>query len=195
MNYLAHCYFSEASQKSLLGNLMGDFVKGKAQVYHDPEISQGIALHRAKYTDSHPVVKRSKSRITVIRRRFSGIMVDVFYDHFLARNWVMYSDADFENQVSNWYRQLNLAMAINPPDRLLTVIKLMSAEDWLGSYINTDAISKTIDRISRRIRFPNTMHGGGVELLDNYASLENDFNEFFPELIHYVEEIKLKVKG
>lgn len=189
MNYLAHLYFSGNTQLSLLGNLMGDFVKGPSHSYTDHEIVTGIELHRRidKFTDHHEVVKKSKNRISTERRRYAGIMVDVFYDHFLAKHWEHYSDHDFKRQIEFWYLKLGADSKVELPGRMQHALKKMTEEDWLSTYRTREGIADTIDRISRRIRFKNNLAGGGSELVENYRDLEQDFHDFFPQLICYVE--------
>ena len=195
MNFLAHLYFSGNNHHSLLGNLMGDFVKGRAISYSDRKSVDGIKLHRKidKYTDSHPIVRQSKNRIQSERKRYAGIMIDVFYDHFLAKNWSRYSNDNFEQQVQNWYVKLNSETHIILPDRMRLTLKLMRDEDWLSTYKSTEGISNTIDRIAGRIRFENRLKGGGEELVDQYDALENDFNLFFRHLKHFVESERMTV--
>jgi acyl carrier protein phosphodiesterase len=90
MNFLAHLHLSGNNPNIMLGNFMGDFVKGKSyRQQYEPEIIKGIELHRSidEFTDSHPVVTESKNRLRPTYRHYSGVIVDVFYDHFLAANW------------------------------------------------------------------------------------------------------------
>lgn len=193
MNYLAHLYFADDSPKSLIGNLLGDFVKGKAShQYTDKVIIDGIALHRAidKYTDSHPIVIESKSRISAKRRRFSGIMIDVFYDHFLARQWKAFSSSDFDTQIRQWYADLNAEIDIHLPENMKVMMHKMIKHDWFTAYRSLDGISASINGISKRIRFDNQLAGGAVELTDNYTELQDDFYRFFPQLKHYVKTIQ-----
>ncbi|MEG3858940.1 hypothetical protein QT974_07445 [Microcoleus sp. herbarium12] len=94
INYLVHLFLSDGTPESLIGNLLGDFVKGSAVNLYDREIRNGIDLHRKvdRYTDSHAIVRSSKSLVCSQRRRFAGVLVDVFYDRFLAKNWLEYSE-------------------------------------------------------------------------------------------------------
>ncbi len=188
MNYLAHCYFSTGTQNSLYGNVLGDFVKGHNHGFLEQEITDGIALHRAidKFTDNHPTVRKSKHRISDKRKRFAGIMIDVFYDHFLAMHWEKFSPYDFDTQINEWYSTLNAETNIELPERMKIMISQLTKHDWFSGYKTQDGISASIDGISRRIRFENTLAGGGIELVQNYSLLENDFLEFFPLLKRYV---------
>ncbi len=192
MNYLAHLYFSSGSQNSLYGNLLGDFVKGSSHGYLDQEIVDGIKLHRAidKFTDSHSIVIQSKNRVSKERKRFSGIMIDVFYDHFLAMHWDNFSSSDFNIQTQQWYKKLNSETDIELPERMQVTIRKMQENDLFSLYKTFNGVSMAINRISKRIRFENSLAGGGKELTDNYAELENDFHNFFPELIEYVQTIQ-----
>ena len=193
MNYLAHLYFADNTQLSLLGNLMGDFVKGKSYNSFHPEIVKGIKLHRLidKYTDSHLIVRQSKNRISNERRRFSGVLIDIFYDHFLAKNWTKFSDTDFFNHVHDWYKKLNSDIDCEIPENMKRITKIMHEEDWLSSYKTVGGIGSVLNRISLRVRFQNNLTGGEEELLANYQYLEDDFYEFFPQLKHYVNNMGL----
>ncbi|WP_455204025.1 acyl carrier protein phosphodiesterase [Kaarinaea lacus] len=191
MNYLAHLYIAEATQTSLLGNLLGDFVKGSAHKNFHDDIVTGIHIHRFidKYTDNHPIVKLSKCRINSYRRRFAGILIDIFYDHFLAKNWHRYSTKDFNFQINDWYTKLPKEFDSNTPDLLKYVLEKMRYENWLKSYADVDGIASAVNRLSKRIRFKNNLCGGAQELVKNYDALENDFFQFFPLLVESVNNI------
>src|SRR6476469_1163611 len=106
MNYLAHLYLADNSPESILGNLLGDFVKCQAAFNIYPiAIKKGIQLHRQvdAYTDSHAVVRESKKLISNINKRYAGIIIDVFYDHFLAKNWLTYSSIPLNEFAANVY--------------------------------------------------------------------------------------------
>ena len=106
MNYLAHLYLAEVSGTSLVGNFLGDFIKGRLEQAHLPkEYEVGVSLHRKidVFTDSHPVVLRSRTRISKLRRRYAGIVIDMAYDHFLALNWTGYCDMPLNQLVQNFY--------------------------------------------------------------------------------------------
>ena len=186
MNYLAHLFLSEGTPESLIGNLLGDFVKGSIKNIYSKEIIKGINLHRKidSFTDSHPIFRSSKRLISLNRRRFSGMMIDVFYDHFLAKNWSEYSNialSDFTNRV---YQVLQENKSILP-ERLKNILPDMITNDWLKSYQDSNVIDRAINGISRRIKRKNNLCGGVEELLLNYQQLQADFSLFFPELIDY----------
>ena len=170
---------------------MGDFVKGKAFDSFHPEIVRGIKLHRLidKFTDNHSVVMQSKNRISSKRKRFAGVLIDIFYDHFLAKNWTRFSNTDFCNHIHDWYQKLNSVIDYEIPENMKKVAKKMHKEDWLSSYKTVDGIDNVLNRISLRVRFKNNLNGSVEELLANYHNLEKDFYEFFPQLRQYVDNL------
>jgi acyl carrier protein phosphodiesterase len=192
MNYLAHAFLSRATPDLLAGGLLGDFVKGRTGLQqYRPTICAGILLHRAidRYTDAHPSVQASCALISPARRRFAGILVDVFYDHFLARHWQRYSAqplADFTQQV---YATL-LPDIASFPQRLQRMLPRMAADDWLASYAEIESVDAALHGITRRFqRFARAavLADGVQELLHHYAALEQHFLDFFPELLDFVE--------
>lgn len=186
MNYLAHLFLSDGTPESLIGNLLGDFVKGSIENIYPQQIIKGIYLHRKidSFTDSHPIFRSSKRLISLNRRRFSGIMIDVFYDHFLAKNWSEYSNIALNDFTNCVYRILQENKNILP-QRLKNILPDMIAYDWLASYKEGAAIDRAINGLSRRIKRQNSLFGGVEELFLNYQQLQADFSMFFPELIDY----------
>jgi acyl carrier protein phosphodiesterase len=205
MNYLAHLYLAEDRPHSFIGNLLGDFVKGSIGDDYPIEIRKGIELHRKvdRYTDAHEVVRSSLKLISPLRRRFAGVIVDMFYDHLLAKNWQIYSTtplADFSQKV---YGVL-IANHELLPERLQQMLPYIIKEDWLTSYREMNTIARALNRISNRIvkRFgrENTLLNSIEELEANYQQLESDFHSFFPDLIDFVKaqrelEERLKQNG
>jgi acyl carrier protein phosphodiesterase len=195
MNYLAHALLSHATPGLLIGGMLGDFVKGSLGERYDPEIRAGILLHRGidRYTDAHDLVHASRARISLARRRFAGILVDVFYDHFLARHWARYTELPLEEFTQQVYATL-VPHAAGFPERLQRILPRMAADDWLASYAEIEAVDAALHGIARRFarftRFARApvLAGGVQELLQNYTTLESDFLAFFPELHRYAAE-------
>ena len=188
MNYLAHVFLARHSSAAMIGGLLGDFVKGSIHGY-PAEIRAGIVLHRAidRYTDAHHLVRSSCALMSVRRRRYAGIMVDVFFDHFLACHWHRYTQTPLSVFTHATYAEL-LARSAEFPQRLQHVLPHMTQHDWLGSYQEVEAIDAAINGISRRMRRANPLLGGAQEMLDNYASLQANFLQFFPDLLQFVQE-------
>ncbi len=195
MNYLAHLYLAEDSDESLLGNLLGDFVKGRLLDQYSPEIIKGIKTHRKVdfYTDNSAMFLECKNLLHVDRRRFAGIIVDLSFDHFLAKNWAVYSDIELSEFANRVYALLIKHESILPP-KLLQRMPYMIGDDWLVSYKNIDTIELALNAMSRRLsrRFERAavIKYGIEDIKDNYDELEQKFSEFFPELISFVEEYR-----
>lgn len=189
MNYLTHLLLSENSSLARIGNLAGDFVKGSDEMLLHPDIRRGILLHRLidAYTDRHPIVRQSKARIDITYRRFAGVLIDIFYDHFLANHWSVYSDISLDDFVQAIYQDLQQYRSLLTP-ALQTVSPWMIAGDWLSSYQHLSGISHVLERMSKRIKRANPLSHSIEELHRNYAPLEQDFHRFFPELMNYVDQ-------
>lgn len=191
MNYLAHLLLAENTCQSRIGNLLGDFVKGKLERYetcYSEEIINGIKLHRKvdEFTDTHPIYIRSKRRI-VDNKRLSGIIIDICYDHFLSKNWAIFCDEKLDKFVDNIYRELEDNQNIFPTN-LQQALPRMIAEDWLGSYKTPEGVGLAFARIARRLKRENNLATALYELINNYSEIESDFLSFFPEVIIYVEK-------
>lgn len=186
MNYLAHAWLSRATPELLTGGMLGDFVKGRPDGRYSPAVCAGIALHRAidRYTDDHPVVQASRARIAPERRRFAGILVDVFYDHFLAVHWQRYGDLPLERFTRHVYGVL-WPQRRGFPERLQRMLPWMRAEDWLASYAEIEAVDAALRGMARRFRFAERaapLATGVHELVAHYGAFERHFHEFFPQL-------------
>jgi len=182
VNYLAHLYLSPPQDDALLGSLLGDFVKGPLGDRYRGPVAAAIVLHRRldAYTDAHAAVQRSKSRVSAARRRYAGIMIDMFYDHFLARSWQEFHHEPLETFSARVYALLERRHA-ELPERLQFVAPRMAARDWLGAYADTANIERALDGIATRLRRANRLAGAGEELLADYAGFEADFRAFLPQ--------------
>lgn len=190
MNYLAHTLLSHHSPEAILGALLGDFAKGPLDTAWPRAVREAILLHRAidRYTDAHPVVLTSRLLVSPARRRFAPILVDVFYDHFLARHWDEFCDLPLPQFAEHVYDVL-LTHRAELPARLQFVAPFMAHDDWFGAYARLDGIDAAVNGIARRMqRFPRAaaLRGGVEELQRNYDAFEHDFSRFFPQLLHHV---------
>jgi len=195
MNFLAHAFLSRSSPELLIGGLLGDFVKGRERLQqYSLAVCAGIHLHRAidRYTDAHATVRASCALISPARRRFAAILVDVFYDHFLACHWTRYADLPLEDFTQQVYATL-LPDIASYPERLQRILPRMAADDWLASYAEIESVDAALHGIARRFqRFARAavLAEGVQELLDHYAALEQHFLDFFPELLGFVETVQ-----
>lgn len=187
MNYLVHLFLSDPTPECLLGNLMGDFVKGRLDDTFPPEIRRGIAQHRTvdSFAQRSLAFRQSKSRLDERYRHGKGILVDIFYDHFMARNWRRHADIPLNAFARHVYRLLEAHVELLPPG-LQAVAPRMIAHNWLESYREEKVIGRVLERISARLRRPTLIGEGLAELEKNYAGLERDFEAFLPEALGHL---------
>jgi acyl carrier protein phosphodiesterase len=189
MNYLAHIYLASHSDDAMIGALLGDFVKPAADSMFSPEMAAEIVTHRKidTFTDSHPLVLDAKALFQGPRRRYAGILLDVFYDHLLARHWARYADVDLDGFIARFYAALSRRAGVLPPN-LARLAPYMIEQDWLGSYVSYAGVDSAVRRISTRLsRNGELMREALVDLEANYDALEKGFHAFFPELIAFVD--------
>ena len=181
MNHLAHALLAAEAPLLLAGALAGDFVKGRLDLLPFPRLVAGIRMHRGvdAYTDRHPVWRRSRARLAP--RRVAGVVVDVAYDHFLARHFDRYSDVPLPEFSARTYRTLLEHRASLPP-RLRAVLPRIVAEDWLTSYRWIEGVERTFDRLARRLE---ALAGAADQVRAHYRPLEADFLEFYPQLARF----------
>jgi acyl carrier protein phosphodiesterase len=197
MNYLAHIYLASQSDDAMIGAMLGDFAAAKYAGDYTPEIEREIAIHRKvdMYTDSHPVVLAAKQQFEQGRRRFAGILLDIFYDHVLIVNWVRYSDRPAEELIARFYSALQARRAILP-ERLQRMLPYMVEHDWLGSYREFSGVELAVTRVSQRLsRNGELLRDGLEDLHKNYAQLSAGFHEFFPDLIGYAARTREQMQG
>lgn len=183
MNYLAHLLLADGSPQTLVGGLLGDFAKGLDLSSLPAAMREALLAHRRidAFTDAHETVRRSRARISPGFSRFAGILVDVFYDHFLAVHWTAYSHESLGSFSRRVYAALRLHEALLPA-RLARVLPRMEAEDWLGGYAEIGNIAHALEGLQRRMKRPTRLASALSELEAGYAGLAQDFALFFPQL-------------
>lgn len=196
MNYLAHLYLSEDSDAALIGNLMGDFVKGRPETLPYPApVTRGILLHRRvdTFTDQHPTFLTSRARLEPPYRRFAGIIIDLAYDHFLARNWSRYSDIPLAAFAARAYEALAKHHDQLPP-RLRRISPLMREQDWLTAYRELTNVERSLAGIARRLSRPTPLAEAGPQLRVHYEALASDFHAFMPELRAFAQRERQRLR-
>jgi acyl carrier protein phosphodiesterase len=190
MNYLMHLYLAGDDRESLVGNMMGDFVKGRLDDRYSPGIRSGIVLHRKidSFAAGNRVFMQSKKRLDDSYGHYKGILVDIFYDHFLAVNWEKYSIEPFTDYISRVYAILE-DFEPTLPERLRYVLPRMFSSNWLLSYQDLGGVDTILQRMSARIARPNLLAKGLLELTSNYGFLDSDFSNFMPEIQEYVSHL------
>jgi len=175
-----------------IGNFMADGIRGKQYKQYPEKIQTGILLHRAidTYTDAHPTVRRSTKRLHKNYSHYSGIIVDILYDHFLAKNWKVYSDIPLADYVDRFYDSLEEHFELLPV-RIQKMMPYMIADNWLLSYASIDGIAKVLEGMNRRTKNQSKMNNAVKELAEYYREFEEEFTLFFKDLIDY-SKLKLK---
>jgi len=190
MNYLMHLHLSDPTPLVRLGNMMGDFVKGRLEKapYH-PQIIHGLRQHRSidSFSQVSPAVNASRERIDPRFGYFRGILIDVFYDHFLARNWDRHAEGTLEEFALETYLLLEEYQHILP-EKLQAVAPRMIQYNWLVSYREVEVMERALIRIGERIKRENPLAEGYGELLKHYDELEEDSARFLVEAQRHLQE-------
>jgi acyl carrier protein phosphodiesterase len=191
MNFLAHVYLSGSFDNLMIGNFMADFVKGRPPATIHPVIIKGIELHRHidTFTDTHPVVRESKLRLQPKYRKYAGVIVDMYYDHFLAVHWHHYSHVSLTDFASQTYQWLNSNKHLLPA-AMHQLLYYMQHQNWLVSYAETDGIARALEGMSHRTTFKSDMELAVYDLKKDYALYQKEFTTFFPVLIEFVQQWK-----
>lgn len=189
MNYLAHLHLGGSQPAQLLGSLYGDFVKGPLDGRWPADIEAAIRLHRRidAFTDAHPLIHAAKARFPEARRRLAGVLLDVFFDHCLARDWEQFSDEPLQGFTGRVYGVLSVTPAL--PERLARIAPRMAAQDWLGSYREFAVLEDVLRGMSRRLSRPQLLEGAWDELQALYEPLSVDFHAFYPVLLAQVPSL------
>ncbi len=190
MNFLAHAHLSGNDEDIMFGNLIADSVKGDASQKYTGNILKGITLHRLidTFTDNHPVHKRSRDLVREDYGKYSGIVVDLFYDHFLAANWSHFSDEHLKSFTARIYRMLTKRFFMLPP-RTKRILPFMIGQDWLANYANFPGMENILYGMDKRTAFRSGMKDAVAVLQQHYTVLESDFFEFYGALSDYVKEV------
>jgi len=186
MNYLAHCFLAQANSESMVGNLLGDFAKGLDESTLSEKTYLGLMDHREvdRFTDANPQVLAAKRYFSGQRRRFAGIALDVLFDHFLIKNWHLYSDIAFPEFKRDTYQLIEQGQYLMPYP-MQQVMRSVVKNDWFASYETIEGIGFALDRIAMRIRFSNKFSGSIEDIEQHYPALETAFRQFFPQLLSF----------
>ena len=186
MNFLAHIYLSGNDKAITIGNFIADGIYGKQYKKFPKDIQTGIILHREidTFTDAHKTVRQSTKRLHKNYSHYSGVIVDILYDHFLAKNWNNYSDVPLEEYVDDFYDTLKDSFEILPT-RVQKMMPYMIADNWLLSYASIGGIQRVLNGMNRRIKNIDNMNEATEELEEFYEEFESEFTAFFAELISF----------
>lgn len=186
---MAHIYLSGTEEELIIGNFIADGIKGKKYLNYPPNIQRGILLHRAidSFTDAHPTVRQSTARLHPKYSHYSGVIVDILYDHFLAKNWHDYHQQPLAAFVADFYTLLQ-AHTHHLPTRIQRMMPHMIANNWLLSYATIEGISTILAQMNVRTQRKSKMNFAVLELETYYTEFEAEFTSFFAELIEFSTE-------
>jgi len=183
MNFLAHIYLSGSNENIMLGNFFADSIRGSKYLDYPEEIQKGILLHRFIdfFTDSHTVYRQSKHRLHEKYGHYSGVIMDIFYDHFLAKNWNQYSSISLEKYAQIFYELLERNFA-TLPEKTQNMVPYMIQQNWLVTYNTIAGIEKILFQMDYRTKHRANMPQAIYELQQYYQEFETEFTIFFKEL-------------
>jgi len=183
MNYLAHIFLSGENSNVMIGNFMADSIKGSKYSSYAPEIQKGILLHRQidTATDAHPAFRQSTKRLHKNYGHYSGIIVDIFYDHFLAKNWADYSDIPLADYIESFYTLLRKNTDVLPQN-IKKMAPVMMKGNWLLIYADLEGIDRVLGGMNRRTKNRSGMDKAGFELREYYSLFEADFKLVMKDL-------------
>ena len=188
MNFLAHIYLSGENDSIKIGNFMADGIHGKNFDEFPPDVQIGIRLHREidSFTDFHPIFRQSKHRLHERYGHYSGVIMDIFYDHFLAKNFSNYSNVPLADFAQNFYHLLDENTAILTP-RFKMILPVLKEENWLLLYATIPGMSHILYNMDRRTHLKSKMQFSVEELQLFYTEFETEFTLFFAEMEAFVK--------
>jgi acyl carrier protein phosphodiesterase len=188
VNFLAHLLLSGDHPEWIVGGFLGDFVKGRLKGHYPADVEAGIQLHRKidQFTDQHPLLKECHLLFTPELRRYSSIITDISFDHFLARHWARYNNRELTE-----FNTLVLAVLKNPsvtlPDNAQLFLERMVSRDLLLQYRLPEVIPRVLQRTAQRLSRPNPLAQSGEQFIEQYDLIEAVFFDFFPELEEFAQ--------
>ena len=187
MNYLAHIYLSGANEEILVGNFIGDYVKGFELSKYSESMRKGIMLHRHidSFTDTNLIVKHSKLRMVEKYRKYSGIIIDIIYDHFLLNTWSVYSNKPIEDFVLNVHDIL-CRHVDSLPEGVKLFLPSFIKNNWIQKYSTIEGLEDVLHRMSSHTTLPEETEYAIKVLREDYDKFASEFSAFFPSLISYV---------
>jgi acyl carrier protein phosphodiesterase len=198
MNFLAHTYLSGCSEEIIVGNFMGDYVKGRNYLHLPEQVRKGIMIHRDidSYTDSHSITRQSRLRLVEKYHKYSGVIVDIFYDHFLASLWSDYCSIPLEEYINNTYGLLKRNYK-TLPQGIKVWFPTFLENNWMLAYRTVEGIELVLDRMSANTSLPDHTQFAVERLRIEYGGFQEDFQRFFPQIIDFIEkkyQVDIKVQ-
>ena len=189
MNFLAHLYLSGKDEKLMVGNFIGDYVKGRKYENYKDGVKQGILLHRQidSYTDCHPKFREAKKLMVSEFGLYSGIIIDLIYDHLLAKNWNNYSTRNL-HEYTKWVHAVLLKNFFYLPKRVQGFLPILIQNRRLESYATVEGIQKSLKIMSRYTSLPDKSEKAIEIMVENLPFFESNFADFMNDIINFVED-------
>lgn len=194
MNLLAHLHLAEPHEGLMLGGVVADFASAAEIAALSADVQAGVRLHQLidGFTDRHPLVHASIGRVSARLGWFSGIVIDIYYDHLLTRHWDKYSAIPLSDFARSAYQALDRLFPAAPPDAQAFIRRFID-RDFIREYSTVQGITTTLERVSRRIaeRIPKRaiwLPDAMSDLIAADAGLESDFLKFYPKLLAFARE-------
>jgi len=194
MNFLAHLFLTYNEEELTVGNYIADFIRNRHLSMFDDRVVQGVMIHRFidQFTDTHPSVLASTRILHERHGKYAPVVIDVFYDYILTKNWHLFTDIELREFCDTTYSVLNSNSELFP-DYLRDITYRMIADDFLIKYGTIDGLNKTFYRIGRRAKFESNFESAVLDLEEHYDAINNGFLEFFPEIVDAVKQEILKI--
>ncbi len=194
MNFLAHIYLSNNIPNIIIGNFIADHIPGNHFTHFHPEIQKGILLHREidTFTDAHSIVRKSKRRLHPRYRHYKGVIIDIFYDHYLAKNWANYSDVPLADFAQSFYDLLEDNFEILP-DKTKHLLPYLIEYNWLYNYQYIEGIQKVLNGMNNRTKQKSQMNLAVEDLRNLHSEFEEDFTVFFEDLRNFSNQKLLEL--
>lgn len=184
MNFLGHFYLSQNDTGLILGNYIADFVKGKSYRLYPEEVARGILLHRRidEFTDTHAMVRQGRRRLFEKYRHFGGIIIDMYYDHYLASRWHEYSGSSLTDFADFIYQTIEKNLA-SLPSQSQYMFTYMKNGNWLMRYRTMEGLDKSLRGMAGRINHPSKLEQANEELQRYYTEYNDEFSLFMTDLV------------
>ncbi len=195
MNFLAHIYLSGSNDEIRLGNFIGDYVKGSDYNKYSPLVKAGIILHRKidYYTDTHEIVRYHKSLFYGKYHKYSGIVIDILYDHFLSTQWNKFSNQNFDEYIANIYQWIEESTHLLP-DEMQKIIPSLVKHQWLKAYTTLEGLESVLIGMSKGTSLPAEHHYALFIIRKHYHEFKNDFLNYFTDLETYVQMLLVEIE-
>ncbi len=189
MNFLAHIYLSFNDKEVMLGNFIADSIRGNKFEHFPERVQKGILLHREidTFTDAHAIPKKSSKKLHRNYGHYSRVIVDIYYDHFLAKNWIQYSEEPLAEFVDRFYDLLEESYPMLP-DGIKRMMPYMISDNWIYNYSKLDGISRVLTGMDRRTANKSKMNFAILDLKEHYDIFEEEFFDFFEELMVFSKQ-------